>query len=262
MSWAIEFLGVGNGGELGASSALLFHREQPSLLIDCGPGSLQRHRERTGALPAAVFITHLHFDHIGDLEQLFYRACFTEQEQPIKVFVAAALVPALTQRVANYPGQLAEGGVNFWDVLQIVPVVDGFWWQQHYFRLYSTRHHQPGTSFCLHLPGIFFYSGDTRPIPEILHHYCRQGELIFHDCAPLGNPAHSGVEDILREYENDIKERLYAYHYHREEDVTILRAHGVGTVKAGELITLSTERKNLTGQPVPALQRVEPQYVS
>jgi len=249
--WQIRFLGVANGGELGTSAAVLQRDDQPVLLIDCGFDTLRRYLDCYGAgsadqppLPPAIYISHLHLDHIGDLETLFYKACFMQPRPAIKLFVASHLVHHLTQRVGNYPGQIAEGGVNFWDVIQLVPVLDGFWWQQHYFRIYPTRHHQPNSSFALHLPGVFFFSGDTRPIPEILHHYCAQGETLLHDCGLHGNPSHSGAGDLFAEYEPHVFPRLVAYHYHSPQQAHCLEAMGIRIARVGEVMALSASGRS------------------
>jgi len=39
-----------------------------------------------------------------------------------------------------------------------------------------------------------------RPIPEVLRQYAQTGELIAHDCGLTGNPSHSGIDDLEREY--------------------------------------------------------------
>ncbi len=236
--WQFNFLGVANGGQLGTSSAVLLYQSEPQLLIDCGPNTLLRYMETHDALPPAVYISHLHIDHIGDLEALFYKACFLKQENKIKIFVSAHLVAQLTLRIGNYPGQLAEGGVNFWDTLQLVPVIEGFWWRNHYYKTYPTRHHQPNSAHALHLPGVFFYTGDTRPIPELLHHYCCHGETIFHDCGLESNPSHSSAEELLKEYQPNILSRLIAYHYHNENQAEQIRLLGIEVASPGSNIEL------------------------
>ena len=117
-----------------------------------------------------------------------------------RVFLHAALLPWLHQRVADYPGALAEGGVNFWEAFRLVPCTRGFWLDGLWFDIFATRHHVPGTSWGLALRGSFAYTGDTRPIPEILLEHAGGDELIAHDCGLVGNPSHTGVEDIEREY--------------------------------------------------------------
>lgn len=232
MVWQLNFLGVGGGGALGCSSAVLSKNNSPQLLIDCGYDTLDRYQDHYQSLPEAVYISHLHLDHIAGLEQLFYRAYFNEELALIKLFVAANLVPQLCERIANYPGQLAEAGANFWDCFQLIPVNQGFWHNNNYFAIYPTRHHQPNTSFALHLAGVFFYSGDTRPIPEIIHHYCTQDETIFHDCSVIGNPSHSGIDDIIREYRQDILQRLFVYHYHHSNERQLFLNAGLQSVEA------------------------------
>ena len=74
--YSLVFHGTGSGGELamGCSAATLCEDNQPRLLIDCGPGTLNAFQQRFGELPKAVFITHGHLDHIADLEILTVRA--------------------------------------------------------------------------------------------------------------------------------------------------------------------------------------------
>ena len=56
-------------------------------------------------------------------------------------------------------------------------------------------------------------SGDTRPIPEKLKFVADAGELIAHDCALHGNPSHSGIDDLEREYAPELLRRCVLYHY-------------------------------------------------
>ncbi|HJU26858.1 MAG TPA: MBL fold metallo-hydrolase, partial [Rhodanobacteraceae bacterium] len=67
--------------------------------------------------------------------------------------------------------------------------------------------------FGLALPGCFAWTGDTRPIPEILERHARGDTLVAHDCILVGNPSHSGIEDIEREYPASLRSRLLLYHY-------------------------------------------------
>lgn len=211
----ITFLGVGSAGQEGlghASAVIQLHGRH--LLIDCGPGTIQLFRARYGKLPDAVFITHCHLDHVGDFEALFIQSWFHQpvRHQP-KVFVPADIVALLNKRVGSYPAVLAEGGVNFWEAFQLVPVNQNFIFEGLNFEVIPVRHHAPGTAFGLRLPGAFLYSGDTRPIPEVIAHTLGEGETIFHDCGVTGNPSHTGIDDLLREYPAAWRQRIYCYHY-------------------------------------------------
>lgn len=212
---ALRFLGVGNAraSELGSASAVLELGGQPSLLIDCGPRTLDDFRDHYAAeLPPAVFVTHLHLDHIGGIEQLFYRAYFTRRGQT-SLFVPADLVAALHAKLANSPFILSEGGANFWDAFRLVVVGDWFWHEGLLFSVFPVRHSGYRAAFGLALGGAFFYSSDTRPIPELLDLHAANGEIVFHDCGLHSSPAHAGLSDVLLEYPASLRLRLVAYHY-------------------------------------------------
>ncbi|HEX7324676.1 MAG TPA: MBL fold metallo-hydrolase [Rhodanobacteraceae bacterium] len=227
--WSLRVLGAGAADAvgLGASGAVLECDGRPLLLIDCGPGTLEHYLRRYTALPAAVFITHGHMDHVAGLERLFHAAWFDPlQRGRVKLFLHANLVPILQARVADYPGALAEGGANFWEAFRLVPLSRGFWLDGFWFDVFGTRHHVPGTSYGVALRGCFVWTGDTRPIPEVLSVVGSGHTLVAHDCRLSSNPSHTGVEDIEREYPDELRGRLLLYHYSSEQDARALRAHG------------------------------------
>ncbi|GLQ48630.1 MBL fold metallo-hydrolase [Dyella flava] len=242
MNWHLHFLGTGaaHAVELGSSSAVLERDGKPLLLIDCGPDTLDRYLAAYGEPPQNLYITHTHMDHVGGLERLFTRLWFNEALRgKTRVFAHAALIPWLQARVADYPGVLAEGGVNYWEAFRLVPCSRGFWLDGLWFDVFATRHHRPGTSFGLALSGCFAFTGDTRPIPEVLAHYAERQELIAHDCGLVGNPSHTGIDDIEREYDASLRARLLLYHYGSVADGAALAARGYKVAAAGERIALA-----------------------
>src|SRR5690606_17093048 len=126
---ALRFLGVGSATatELGAASAVLERDGAPLLLIACGQEALTAYMERYGEPPHALYLTHVHLDHVAGMERLFVRSWFDrERRGKARIYAAAPLVPLLQGRIADYPGVLAEGGVNYWDAFQLVPYTRGF----------------------------------------------------------------------------------------------------------------------------------------
>ncbi|HEY8587796.1 MAG TPA: MBL fold metallo-hydrolase [Rhodanobacter sp.] len=242
MNWHLHFLGAGaaHAVALGSSAAVLERDGVPLLLIDCGPDTLARYLARYNALPPAIFITHTHMDHVAGLEQLFVRLWFDPQRRgATRLFAHAALIPWLHARVADYPGALAEGGANFWEAFRLVPCSRGFWLDELWFDIFATRHHVPGTSYGLALGGSFIYTGDTRPIPEALSQLAVGDELIAHDCSLVGNPSHSGIDDIEREYPASLQSKLVLYHYGSEADGAALVARGHRIARPGESLALA-----------------------
>ncbi|TAM57209.1 MAG: ribonuclease Z [Rhodanobacter sp.] len=242
MNWHLHFLGVGasHAVELGSSAAVLERDGEPVLLIDCGPDTLDRYMAAYDALPPALFITHTHMDHVAGLERLFFKLWFDERLRGrTKVFVHAALLPWLQMRVADYPGALAEGGVNYWEAFRLLPCTRGFWLDGRWFDVFATRHHVPATSYGLALAGSFVYTGDTRPIPEVLAQHAGGNEWIAHDCSLVGNPSHTGIDDIEREYAAAVRSRLVLYHYGSAADGAALVARGYRIAAADSRIALA-----------------------
>ncbi len=242
MNWHLHFLGVGaaHAVELGSSSAVLERDGEPLLLIDCGLDTLDRYLAAYGVPPRALFITHTHMDHVAGLERLFFRLWFDEQLRgTTKVFIHAGLLPWLQMRVADYPGALAEGGVNYWEAFRLVPCTRGFWLDGLWFDVFATRHHAPGTSYGLALDGSFVYTGDTRPIPEVLAKYADSSVLIAHDCGLVGNPSHTGIDDIEREYSRSLQQQCVLYHYGSRADGVALNARGFLVAGTDERLALA-----------------------
>lgn len=242
MSWALHLLGVGNAGAaaaLGAASAVIERDGAPLLMIDCGQEALDAFKAAYGALPGALFITHVHMDHVAGLERLFFAAYFDPaQRGRVRLYVPAPVVPHLQRRLADYPGVLAEGGANFWDAFQLVPVSNGFWHAGRHYEVFPVRHHRPDTAFGLRLRGSVVWTGDTRPIPEVLAVMADEGERVAHDCGLRGNPSHSGLDELEREYPPELLSRCLLYHYASAADGEAMRARGHRVATAGERVVL------------------------
>jgi len=241
MSWTLRFLGVGSSQavELGSAAAVIEHDSEPALMIHCGQEALQPFLAHYGRVPTALFITHVHMDHVAGLERLFYKIYFDPALRgKVRLYVPATVVPHLQSRLAEYPGVIAEGGANWWDGFQLIPVTRGFWHESRWYEVFPVRHHLPDTAFGLRLPGALVWTGDTRPIPEMLARHADAGELVAHDCALEGNPSHSGLADPERDYPRALLARFLLYHYASHADGDALHARGHRVALAGQVIAL------------------------
>lgn len=241
MSFALHFLGVGSATApaLGSAAGCIERDGRPLLMIDCGGEALSAYVACYGAPPDAVFITHVHLDHVSGLERLFIASYFDPARRGrVRLYVPAPVVPLLHRRIAEYPEVLAEGGANFWDAFQLVPVGGAFWHAGLRFEVFAVRHHAPGTAFGLRLRGSLVWTGDTRPIPEVLAVCADAGEWIAHDCALHGNPSHTGVDDLEREYDAALRARMVLYHYASAADGAAMAARGHRVAQPGERLVL------------------------
>ncbi len=241
MDWQLRFHGVGSASAvaLGSAMATVERGGRPWLTVDCGGEGLTAFLEHYGDWPRALFVTHVHLDHVAGFERLFVGHYFDpERRGRVRLYVPAPVVPLLHQRVGEYPNVLAEGGANFWDAFQLIPVGGAFWHEGVRLEVFPVRHHWPETAFGLRLPGSLVWTGDTRPIPEMLARYADADETIAHDCALQGNPSHSGMEDLEREYPPALLARCVLYHYASAADGAAMRARGHQVAEPGQVLAL------------------------
>lgn len=162
----------------------------------------------------------------------------------IKLYIPTKLVEVIQRRIADYPSIIAEGGANFWDCFQLIPVSDSFWHKEYYFSVFPVRHHQYLSAYGLCLSGAFLYTGDTCPIPEVLNHYACHGETIFHDCCIQNNPSHTSLYELEQFYTPSQLQRMIFYHYESVEAGNIIKQSGYRIAHPLERFSLQTSSLN------------------
>jgi hypothetical protein len=73
----------------------------------------------------------------------------------------------------------------------------------------------------------------------MLAQHASDGELVAHDCALHGNPSHTGLDDLAREYPADLLRRFMLYHYASEADAVAMERHGLRVARRGDVVALA-----------------------
>jgi hypothetical protein len=73
----------------------------------------------------------------------------------------------------------------------------------------------------------------------MLAKFADAGEVVAHDCALHGNPSHSGIDDLEREYPRELLERCLLYHYANAADGDALAVRGHRVARHGEVVVLN-----------------------
>ena len=135
MSIKITLLGTGNPipDANRAGPATLLQSEGTNILVDCGRGVLQR-LVAAGVLPMmlnGVLITHLHSDHITDLNDVITTHwVMTQEPTPLDIFgppgtaavvahILGSLAPDISYRLAHH------GDLNWEPVVNVIEVEPG-----------------------------------------------------------------------------------------------------------------------------------------
>jgi len=187
-----------------------------------------------------VFVTHLHADHVGGLEELsflnqykFIDAHTGDPHRPELISTAKILKDLWSHTLQG--GLSAQVGrmVTIENYFRLMPVlVDtasvAFTMGERYqFRVFPTDHIRIQTKYdwpsCglmisdKHTNRSIMYSGDTRFDEDGLGSFMQEADLIFHDCQLVDSPitVHARISE-LRTLNESIRKKMMLYHY---EDV-------------------------------------------
>jgi len=221
------FLGVSSAFSVGENrfqSNMLIESESGSkLLLDCGSDA--RHslyaQGYTYSDVDAVYVSHLHSDHIGGLEWLGFSKRFIDGKK-ITLYISPDLIDilwnnALRGGMSSIESEQATLSAYF----EVKPIHDGFVWENYHFKLVKTIHSISNgeilPSYGLFITGNskkIFISMDTRFTPDILQPFYDKADVIFHDCETAaklsGQHAHYNELKML---DAKIRKKIWLYDY-------------------------------------------------
>ena len=208
------------------SNAILEDEAGRRLLIDCGTDA-RRALAAAGLRRAdidAVYVSHLHGDHIGGLEWLGLSSYFTPDAPRPRLIVAETLVtPLWHESLKGGMAALPHGPARLEDFFDVEAVPDhgAFTFGAARLSLVPVAHIRSGWTvmrsfgLMIEIAGrTVFFSSDCLNQPEALAPVYGAADLIFQDCdtGPAPTSAHAHFDE-LRTLPDDIRARMWLYHH-------------------------------------------------
>jgi len=240
----LQFIGAGDSESLQYyNSNLLIEHQQKRLLVDCGWTAKQALADlKLSMLDIdAIFITHVHGDHVFGLERFGFETRYVHGGYRIKLFVPKILLPLLWDETLKGSMGYSSDGLNtlddFFDVIPLEGDAPEFTWQNLNFETFPTPHTKGKPSFGIRLPQRFTFTSDTNVIVDFKS-LIADDTYVFHDAYTAGDfhPAHATLQEMRKAYDSQVLKRIHLVHYddeisHREEQL-----HGfAGWVKQGQV---------------------------
>lgn len=255
----LKFLGVGSAFaplSSGQSNMEFISDSGQIMLLDCGmtaPYVFRDEFKHNIQDISAIWISHLHADHIGGMEWLSFMRYFVPKRDDDgkvikpKLYMIPALMEELWETSLKGGLQSIEGRLmNLTDYFECIPVNENqeFKWEEYFFQPVQTIHVMSGYIF-KHSYGLMvtsptgvktFITTDTQFAPYQLREFYKQANLIFHDCETLPLPfkshVHAHYED-LKTLDVPFKNKMWLYHYQKPID-TVKQDGFLGFAEKGQ----------------------------
>lgn len=228
----LKFLGVGtqsSSQDQYHSNMIITTQSGKRMLIDCG-SDVRFSLAENNLLPTdldAVYISHLHADHIGGLEWLVLNTYFNHKVEKILLFCEKKLLKRLWENSLK-GGLECIGGkrMQLSDYFDCQPLetADSYTWEGMNFKLVEMPHIS-GTCFESYSYGLlvdsvadckksFFISTDTIFQPHRLEKIAESVDVIFHDCETTAKrtTVHAHYDQLCT-LAQSVKEKIWLYHY-------------------------------------------------
>lgn len=171
-----------------------------------------------------VFISHLHYDHVGGLEELVMTRFWqfkNGQHSPLKtnVIVHEKLASPLKNYLKNSLENQGRTVEDFCDFI-ILKDTDVFTIGHYHFTIFdTTNHHVDGlisAGFKLSSEGMnIVFSGDMKQLASanLLRQVDENTVAIFQDISFTFNGVHATLQEVLNYYPKSVHKKIYAMHY-------------------------------------------------
>ncbi len=245
------FLGTGSAFTLdNFQSNILIDAPEGQLLIDCG-GDVRRSLAEQGRSAkdiSAVYVSHLHADHIGGLEWLGLVTYFSgSKDDPSlrpRLHVHHTLVDDLWWSLHGGMGTI-QGHVATLDTYFDVQPIErkgSFTFAGTDFRTVQVVHYYDGFEIAPTYGLLFEKSGlrvflttDTQVAPNQMDDFRDMADYIFQDCetAKFASTVHAHYDELVTLHD-DVKGRMWLYDYQDGEKPDCIEEGFLGWVEKGQ----------------------------
>ena len=237
----IKFIGVGSAfttPKYYQSNMLILARSGKKMLVDCGSDArfalseCNIHNLNLSQEIDAVYISHLHADHIGGMEWLAFNTYFCPKRVIPKLFMEERLMHDMwNHSLKGGLGRIEGKKMNLSDYFDCRPLANGdsFLWEGIKFKLVQMPHvildENGHCSFGLLIkeaeyegPAVFV-TMDTQFQPEVVSRIGEKVVAIFHDCetSPFKSIIHTHYDDLCT-LPKTLKKKMWLYHYQPDPD--------------------------------------------
>jgi len=253
----VKFIGVGDqfsSHDQYHSNMVITANSGAKILVDCGSDvkySLIESKINPTDIDA-VYISHLHADHIGGLEWLALSTYFDEEKKRLKLFCEEKLQSILWNN--SLKGGLECLGnkcMDLSDYFDCHSVVEGgcFDWHGIQFQLVKMPHVMGGgcniysyglLAVTANKKSSLFISTDTQFQPDLIESIAKKVSLIFHDCetSAVKSAVHAHYEQLLT-LPASVKNKMWLYHYQRDSKYRPHQDDFLGFVVKGQEFILA-----------------------
>ncbi|MBF0286427.1 MAG: MBL fold metallo-hydrolase [SAR324 cluster bacterium] len=234
----ITFLGVGSAfTRKNSTSSILIESGNIKMLVDCGVPVLQSIAEYGITLDQIthVFVTHLHADHIGGMEQIALQSRFTHQHR-IKLLTTDTLLERLWECSLKGGLEFVELTPNdetpqkLADYFECIPIQANCWFpveEGEPLQLYAriNDHVLNLETYGLEISEnpterekSILFTSDTRLDKDLLARCVTTCKYLLHDCQLFNSGednkfgVHTSYQELLQLPQN-IREHLWLYHF-------------------------------------------------
>ena len=228
MKFELLFLGSGSAFTMDnfQSNAIIKFSSGKRLLIDCGTDIRRAlfDKNLTYKDIDAVYISHLHSDHVGGLEWLGFCSYFDPNCKKPSLYIHDSLVDELWSTSLSGGMSSLEGvkaRLDTYFEVHSIPKNKTFEFSDVVFQPVQVVHIvsefsvEPafGLMFNLNNTNIFFTS-DAQYSPSQIQVFYNKADIIYQDCetSPFKSGVHANFAD-LRHLDAKIKNKMWLYHY-------------------------------------------------